>query len=591
VRLACRRHLSDLARQDTPGFPYHFEPARAERVFEFFRDYLTLDDGTPFELMPWLKFIFGSLIGWVNQDGYWRYRTSYTETAKGSAKTPAAAGFGLYCLVGENESAAEIYSLGVNSDQASYLFRFAKQMAERSEDLRDLLAIGEHNVAWVARNSFFRPLPAEGRSLDNKRPYVALVDELHEHPSAVIPEKMRLGFKGRPNALLFEITNAGHDKTSVCWEHHDYSMKVLEGVLPDDRWFSYICMLDPCEACRQNGATQPNDSCPDCDHWTDESKWVKVQPSLGVTMPVDNLREIVKEAVNRPGIQNRVKRLNFCLWTQAHTLWIPTDRWDACRVPSVRTTNDGRACAAAFDMSEKIDLTAGVVLVRVDDEPSAPSETIELTGMEGEEEIKRTLNLNFSIELTPFFWIPEDTLIERVKNERIPYDLWRQEGHLRVTKGPVVDHDAIFEEFRDDIGKRFHPQRVGYDPHNTTQFALSLRDKARYTVVEVPQGRKLSEAFKLFEALVLLRRIRHAGNPVMAWCVSNAEPKYDRYQNLWIEKPSRSKRIDGLIAAVIALSQLVLLPATRRRRGRASVWTPSGFRPLSEERSSDQPSV
>jgi phage terminase large subunit-like protein len=89
--------------------------------------------------------------------------------------------------------------------------------------------------------------------------------------------------------------------------------------------------------------------------------------------------------------------------------------------------------------------------------------------------------------------------------------------------------------------------------------------------------------FKLFEALVRLRRIRHNGNPVLAWCVSNADPKKDRYENLWLEKPSATKRIDGVIAAVIMLSQLVLLPARRKtkRRG-AVVYTPGGFKSLVE---------
>lgn len=153
-------------------------------------------------------------------------------------------------------------------------------------------------------------------------------------------------------------------------------------------------------------------------------------------------------------------------------------------------------------------------------------------------------------------------------------------GRLRVTPGPVVDQNLIQDQFVQDIGKRYKPDRVGYDKYNATTFMLQLRDQYKYTVVEVPQGRALSESFKLFYALVRLKRILHDGNPVMGWCVSNAEPKRDRYENLWIEKPSQTKRIDGLIAAVIALSQLVLLPARRKpkRRG-AMIYTSSGFVP------------
>jgi phage terminase large subunit-like protein len=565
VRLACERHLRDVQRQGTAAFPYVFDTTKAEDTFAFFREFLTLDDGSPFALLPWMQFVFGSLDGWQTIDGHRRFQTGYMETGKGSGKTPAAGGYGLKALADTAAPmASEIYSLGVDSKQAAYLFNYAKKMAERSPDLRDLLEIGAHNIAWLERYSFFRPLSAEGRSLDNKRPYLALVDELHEHPSSVIVDKMRLGFKGVLDALLLEFTNAGHDKTSICWEHHDYSIKVLEQVITDERWFAYICQLDPCEACRDAGATQPNDGCAACDHWTDEAVWIKANPSLGVTIPLEYLRGVVKEALNRPGLQPRVKRLNFCIWTQTHTIWIPPDRWDTCRSETVASRNPGVPCAAAFDMSAKLDLTSGVVALRFDDPPAAPTDVIELLDVIGDQEVKKTLTVNFTVDLIPFFWLPADTLLERVKNERIPYDVWAKAGHLRVTPGPVIDHTLIYDEFTADIGPRFKPSRVGYDPNNATMFAVQLRDRAKFTVVEISQGRKLSEAFKLFEALVRVRRIRHSGNPVMTWCVGNAEPKYDRYENLWVEKPSPTKRIDGLIAAVMALQQLILMPEAQR---------------------------
>lgn len=584
VRLACQRHLDDLARVGRDrAFKYHFEPKKAARLFEFFTDYLTLDDGSAFVLMPWLQFIFGSIVGWVNADGYRRFTTAYLETAKGTGKTPAAAGFGLFALVADHEQSAEVYSLGVNGDQASYLFKMAKGMAERNDDLHDFLVVGEHNIALASSNSYFRPLTSEGRSLDNKRPHVAIIDELHEHPSDVIPEKMRLGFKGRKQPVRLELTNSGHDQTSVCWEHHDYSRQVLEGGVTDDRWFAYVCQLDPCEKCRAAGSSQPNDGCPDCDHWTDERVWLKSHPSLGVTISYEQLRDIVQSALNIPREQARVKRLYFCMWTQAHTIWIQTDRWDACRVADVAERNDMRPCAAGFDMSEKLDLTACAIASRIDDDPGAKEEEVELVeivtdGDGAKQEIKKKLSITFTVELAMFFWLPEETLLQRVRDEHVPLDVWRSGGNLFVTPGPVIDYDAIYDEMTARIIPAFRPQRIGYDPHNATQFAVALRDRAKQTVAEVTQGRALSESFKLFEALVRMKRVRHNGNPVMGWCVSNASPKRDRYENMWLEKPSATKRIDGVIAAVIALSQLVLLPARRRmRRGAAKVWTPNGF--------------
>jgi len=570
VRLACRRHLQDVARQCTAEFPYRFDAAKVADLLEFFPGFLTLDDlgadgrNLPFHLVRWLQFVFGSLVGWVDGAGHRRFKQAFIETGKGSAKTPAAAGLGLYGLVGENRSAVEIYSLGVNGDQANYLYGFAKRMCERSDDLRDLLDIGQYNTAWIARNSFFRPLTSEGRSLDNKRVFMALIDEVHEHPSAVIPEKMRLGIKNQVDALVCEFTNSGHDKTSVCWAHHEYSLRVLDGTVSDEEWFAYVCQLDPCESCRDQGATQPNDGCPHCDNWTDERVWLKVNPALGEVTTVDYLRGVVKQALNQPSMLARVKRLNFCIWTQGHAIWIPADQWDAC-VSTVARPLSGLPCAAAFDMSMKVDLTGCVMAQRFDDGPEVEAATVAIDENEAGEPTKTLWTVNYRIRLTAFAWLPEDTLLERVTNERIPYDVWRAKQWLRVTAGPVIDHHLIADQFLREIGPRFKPQRIGYDPYNATELAVGLRDRGKYTVAEIGQGRKLSEAIKLFYALVRLRRIEHDGNPVFAWCVANAEPKYDRYENVWLEKASPTKRIDLAIAAVMAVSQVIVLPAKPTR--------------------------
>jgi phage terminase large subunit-like protein len=298
---------------------------------------------------------------------------------------------------------------------------------------------------------------------------------------------------------------------------------------------------------------------------------------------------MVRQAINQPSTLPRVKRLNFCIWTQGHSVWIPVDKWDACRVPVLASTHGGRACAVGFDMSEKSDLTACAIALRIDDGADAAGDQVEIVDSDNGQEIRRTLNINFCIELQTFFWLPRDTLVQRERDEHLPLSLWERLEHvdgpgcgLRVTPGPVIDYDLIYDQFRTDLAPPFKPDRVGYDKHNASQFALQLRDKAKFVVVEVAQGRALSESFKLFDALVRLRRIRHNGNPVMGWCVSNADPKRDRYENLWLEKPSQTKRIDGVIAGVIALNQLVQLPAKRstRPRGIASVWTPEGFREI-----------
>ena len=228
VRRAAERHLRDLDEGASRGLVW--DTAAAEHACRFFPDYLRLAEGDfagrPFLLEPWQQFIVGSLFGWYLADGTRRFRTAYIECAKGNGKTPLAAGMGLYGLVADDEPAAEIYTAGVTRDQANYIMADAIKMVAASPELRRRVDVAVHNLSVRQTHSFMRAVSSEARSLDQKRVHMALIDEIHEHPDAAVVNKMRAGTKGRRRALIVEITNAGYDRHSVCWQHHDFSLMI-----------------------------------------------------------------------------------------------------------------------------------------------------------------------------------------------------------------------------------------------------------------------------------------------------------------------------------------------------------------------------
>jgi phage terminase large subunit-like protein len=232
-----------------------WKPEEALRAIEFFPDILCLADGEhaakPFELGPWQKFIVGSLFGWYMDDGFRRFRTAYVEIGKGNGKSPMAAGIGLYMLVADGEEGAEVYAAAAIKDQAKIQYRDAVNMVDLSEELQEFLVKhGDkevYNIVNRASRGYFKPISSEKRGLDGKRVHCALVDELHEHPNSTVVDKMRAGTKGRRNGLIFEITNSGFDRTSVCYQHHEYSERVVTGQVESsesDAWFAYVCALD-----------------------------------------------------------------------------------------------------------------------------------------------------------------------------------------------------------------------------------------------------------------------------------------------------------------------------------------------------------
>src|SRR5687767_12594517 len=165
VRNACRRHLDDLQKGADRGLVFDLE--QADRVFEFFEDYLRLSegqfDGKPFELHSSQAFILGSLFGWLRADGTRRFRRAYIEQGKGNGKSPLAAGIGLYGLIADGEAGAQVYAAAAKKEQSGILFADAVKMVRASPALAKRIAFSggegrEYNIAHHPSGSFFRPV-------------------------------------------------------------------------------------------------------------------------------------------------------------------------------------------------------------------------------------------------------------------------------------------------------------------------------------------------------------------------------------------------------------------------------------------------
>jgi phage terminase large subunit-like protein len=519
VRLACARHLRDLKAGRKRGLT--FDAALAARAVSFFPDVLRLFEGQhagqPFTLQPWQQFIVGALFGWKRADGSRRFRNAYIESAKGSGKSPLAAGLAIYMLTADGEASAEVYAAAVTRDQAGIMFRDADRMVAASPGLKRRIQQSVHNLAHASSGSFLRPVSSEARSLDGKRVHAAFIDEIHEHRDSLVVDKMRAGTKGRRQALIFEITNSGYDRHSVCFQHHEYSRKVVEGVIEDDAWFAYVCSLD------------------EGDEWTDEAVWLKANPNLGVSIPLDYLREQVREAVGMPAKQNIVKRLNLCIWTEQADRWLDVALWDAMDAPVDETLLLGRRCFGGLDLSSTTDLTALALLF-------PPLEDEDLW----------TLLMRY--------WIPADNLMRRVQKDGVPYNVWRDQGLIRTTEGNVVDKDFIEAEVIALAGK-YQLAELAFDRMFADQLVTHLMGEG-LTMVPFGQGfYSMAAPTKEFERLVMGGRFAHGGHPVLRWNIANVAVRTDPAGNLKPDKEKSTERIDGVVAAIMALGRATVAPS------------------------------
>lgn len=521
VQLACRRHLKDLKRWGTEPSAVHpwFNREAANAAISFF-PFLILHDGvnagTPFQLLLWQKFVVGCLFGWIQADGRRRFRYSLVEVARANGKSPLAAGIGMLGLMGQGkigrEVGAQVYSAATTRDQAKIVFNDAvgMSMAEDSQ-LAPRLVKTVNNLAYHSNSSFFRPLAAEANKMDGLRVHVALVDELHEHPDGEVLAKLRTGMKST-QPLLFMITTAGFDRHSVCWEEHDYAVKVLEGVVTDDTYFAYIATLD------------------DKDDWTDESVWPKANPSLGVTVRLETLRDECEKAKQIPGQQNSFKRLRLNLWTEASSRWITLETWDRNLSPIRPYSELVRAEAyVGLDLSTTKDLTACEIYFPDED------------GLGG--------------DFMHFYFVPEENIDQRSQNDGVPYRQWAQQGFITPTPGNVVDYVAIREVLNQLVEDGFDIKEVAYDPWNATTLISWLIDDG-FLCVPVRQGfASLSAPTKEFEKRLIAGRFRGLSNPVARWAASNVTVDMDAAGNV---KPSKAKsveRIDPIVAMILAVDR------------------------------------
>jgi phage terminase large subunit-like protein len=512
VRLACERHVTDHAAARTKGF--EFDGAAATHAIDFIEQWVVLpdvidEDGRPrpFHLQPWQAFIIGSLFGWRwTTSGHRRFRNAYIEVGKGNGKTPMLAAVGLYGLLADGQHAPEIYAAATDRDQAMILYRDAVRMAQASPALASRIQFSGiehvHNMAYGL--GFFRPFSREQSAKSGTRPHMGLIDEVHEHPNADIINKIHAGAKGNQEALFPEITNSGFDRTSICWQHHEHSRKVLEGTVEDDRWFAYVCTLDEGD-----------------DPLEDETCHIKVNPNLGVSIHREYLRDQVAAAKHIPAETNTVLRLNFCVWTSAYSRAIDMARWQACPPLPSEAERLPVAAFGCLDLGETDDFSAWGCVWPFDDG---------------------------RVAVTMRYFLPRAALESKPNR---PYAEWERAGSLTVTPGDVTDYSFVRETIEADC-VRWGIRQVFYDARSARETAQLLQGKG-IDVVPLLQGFQLTEAISRLLALVTAGQLCHGGDPILAWMASNLVLITGVRGDRRLAKEKSPEKIDGIAALVMGI--------------------------------------
>lgn len=516
VRRACERQAHDLDRVGADDWPWVFDAERAARPCEFISGLPHLKGKWArarelIRLEPWQCFILTTVFGWVHREtGLRRFRRAYVEVPRKNGKSAISSGLLLYLLAGDGEAGAEVYSAATTKDQARITFDDAKRMAERTPAMCRALGVRvfEHHLAVPDAVSVLKPLSAEGSTLDGLNIHGAVVDELHAHKTRAVYDVLDSGTGSRDQPMIWMITTAGSDRAGVCYEQRTHVTKILQRSVEDETFFGIVYTVD------------------DGDAWDDPTTWAKCNPNFGVSVLEDDMEAAARKAASMPSALNGflTKRLN--VWVNADSAWMDMRSWDACADPTLREEDWLDAeCFGGLDLASKVDIAAFMRVYRRGDQ----------------------------FAVFGSYYLPERA-VESGTNSQ--YDGWRRRGLLTVTDGEVTDYDRI----EDDIVE-VHDTRVvtaiGFDPAQATQLVGHLLDKQLPMVEIRPTVLNFSEPMKELEALVLKGRLKHNGDPVLTWMVSNVVCHRDAKDNIYPRKERPENKIDGVVALITALNRAI----------------------------------
>jgi len=494
-----------------------FDHRAARRAIDFFHECLTFTAGEwmgrPFVLEPWQRAIVGNLFGWKRPDGRRRYREAFIFVPRKCGKSELAGGLGCLLTFADREPAAQVYCAAADRDQARLVFNAAKTMVLAEPELNARGRIYTNAIIVEETGSVLKVVSAEAYSKHGINAHGIIIDELHAQPNRELVDVLTTSTGARRQPLIVYITTADFDRESICNEKYDYACKVRDGVIDDPAFLPVIY-----------------EALPD-DDWTDPTVWAKANPNLGVSISAEYLHRECRRARETPTYENTFKRLHLNLRTQQDVRWLSLEAWDACDgSPIDEAALAGRTCFAGLDLSTTTDLSA-LVLVFLDDDGT--------------------------VTVVPRFWVPADNAEKRERRDRVPYQTWARQGFIELTPGNVIDYDRI-KACIDELHRRFRMREIAVDRWNATQLITQLQC-AGYEVIPFGQGFKdMTAPTKELEKLVISRRLRHGSNPVLRWMASHVSVEMDAAGNLKPSKKKSTDRIDGLVAAIMALGRALV---------------------------------
>ena len=514
-----RKLVFDLDHPNESEFFY--EPKRANRVLEFAENFCKHSKGKfggkPVRLELWEKAMLAAIFGFVDIEGNRKYREAILIVGKKNGKSLLASIVGLYMMTADGEPGPEVYAVATKRDQANIIWQEAKRMVRKSPalDKRVRSLVGELDADFC--DGVFKPLASDSNTLDGLNIHCGLMDEIHQWQSGrALYDIIADGVTAREQPLIFITTTAGTVREDIYDQKYDEAKRVIDGYFDpngykDERLIAFVYELDKRE------------------EWMDEKCWKKANPGLGTIKNYTTLKEKVEKAKANPLLVRNLVCKEFNIPETSGEAWLTAEqvvneaRFDVTELKP-------RYGIGGTDLSSTTDLTAAKVIFRVPNDEH--------------------------VYVLQMYWMPEENVEKRVKEDHIPYDVWIEQGLMRTCKGNQISyHDvtAWFLEVQEQLDVYLY--KVGYDSWSAKYWVEEMEQTFGMGIMEkVVQGKKtLSGPMKSLGADLDAKKVIYNNNPIDKWCLFNTAVDIDKNDNIQPMKTSvPTRRIDGTAALLDA---------------------------------------
>lgn len=480
-------------------------------ILETFKHYKGVKANKNFILELWQKKAVLIWAGWerLNSDGEWvrRFDESFWFLPKKNGKTILGSGLGIADTILRGEVGGEVYAFATVKKQAELAWTGFKELLQRHDELKKYTSIAYNTITLSQKDTTFQMFGRDADTVEGVSPTFALSDERHIQKDNSVRDNIKTAMIARKQPHLMDITTAGDDIESVCYVDYEYAKKVVEGILEDDNLFVFIA-----EAPRKPEGQGYDD------WWFREEVWRAANPNYGVSVTKDGMEKAAKKAQEKSDQLPSFLRKHLNIWRSEDDGFITKEEWDACRVAELNLL--GRKIVG-LDLSFRDDFSARVDVYQ-----------------NGE-----------YFDIVPRSYIPEGKIYERERELRVPLYDWINRDLITATKGVTIDQQYILDDIVDGLDIT---DFIGYDPTYAKWIINKIESNYNFQnsvmVRQTTWGLSLATIF--FRDLVREKRVRHLGDPIMNWHISNVSLAKDNQGNIKPDRTNVRKKVD-LVAAVI----------------------------------------